>query len=284
MPEDVFNTQFKKDNYRLEDVANNDRCCIFCSSHALYNHSEESFYQQVVLKDKYEFDNIAKDQRIRQYFGRIIYIRDIFMHFYVNGINSAVDSIDKLAELLKSLTNGYKVTIVGCSAGGYIAMILGAVLKAERVFSFAGQFVLTEWRGGNNKLNFSDFPSLVEVSDNIYYSKYFDIRHLIADNGYKIYHFYGCKNEADCNQVELIKGIKNVLLFAFNTVSHGGVYIYSFDIPFLLTSKNDNIDFLQKKFIGHSINKLSFSNKLIGFRLTVKLLLKRIFRKNKKKS
>ena len=63
-----------------------------------------------------------------------------------SDVNSdgVTNSIDKLIELLKDLTKGYEISTCGNSAGGYMACLIGNILKATRMYDFNGQFVLNE--------------------------------------------------------------------------------------------------------------------------------------------
>lgn len=74
------------------------------------------------------------------HFGMMIFVRDIYKTFYVKGINHDVSSIDALLELLEEKTAGYQIVTCGNSAGGYMAVIAGKHLSADRIFSFGGQW------------------------------------------------------------------------------------------------------------------------------------------------
>jgi hypothetical protein len=74
--------------------------------------------------------------------GKLIFVRDIFKSWYVCGISDRYSSIDDMIDFLKEETKGYKVITVGNSAGGYMAVLAGVLLGAERVFNFSGQYSL----------------------------------------------------------------------------------------------------------------------------------------------
>lgn len=137
--------EYEKDNYKVIDTGiRTGRAIIFFTSNGLYYpNTEEEFTQKVILEDRYEGENISRHRKIRQYYERIIFVRDIYKQWYVNGINPRYNTADKVAELLEELTHGLKVTTFGGSAGGYAAVLFAYLLKAERFFSISGQFSIT---------------------------------------------------------------------------------------------------------------------------------------------
>lgn len=58
----------------IETKANTKKCLIAFSSN--------NFYE----KEKFEFENICKQMRIRKRFKKIIFLRDPERHFYIDGI------------------------------------------------------------------------------------------------------------------------------------------------------------------------------------------------------
>ena len=70
------------------------------------------------------------------------YIRDIWLSWYVVGINEKYNTIDALIRKMREETEGMQVITVGVSSGGFIAAILASSLKASYCLDFAGQFSL----------------------------------------------------------------------------------------------------------------------------------------------
>lgn len=58
------------------------------------------------------------------------YIRDIWLSWYVVGINAKYNTIDALIRKMREETEGMQVITVGVSSGGFIAAILASSLKA----------------------------------------------------------------------------------------------------------------------------------------------------------
>ena len=88
--------------------------------------------------DRYEWLNLCAANRP----SLEIYIRDIWLSWYVRGINSEINNYKKLVMFMKDLTKGYVVRCVGASSGGYIANILAMELNAEISYCFVGRFSL----------------------------------------------------------------------------------------------------------------------------------------------
>lgn len=132
------------DNYKIIDISNKRTCIIYCSSNGLWDWSEESF-AEMADQDKNEWESLDRHDKLHSCFGKAIFIRDIQQHFYVDGINHVIDSTDRIIEVLQPIVEGYEITTVGTSSGGYLAMLLGSVLNAKRAFSFCGQIDLSIW-------------------------------------------------------------------------------------------------------------------------------------------
>lgn len=191
------------DNYVVEDMNNHTgRVILFCSGNGLYYPDTESEFNKRILQDNYyEWWRIGHLKQIKKHFQRVIYIRDIYKQWYVKGINKECDSIDKLHEKLAELCNGFRITIVGVSAGGYIASVLGMLLGAERVINISGQWILET----NSNLG----PYIEIYSDDINRNKYYDVPSLMDRekmDGSSIFYFWPCKSEQDVYQHDRIVG------------------------------------------------------------------------------
>jgi len=219
----------ERQNYEV-CINNNDdrRCFIFFSSHGVYcPNTEEDFYNTIVVKDRYEWRGVCKHRKFDQRIGKIIYIRDVFKMWYVTGINQEYDSLDKVIELLLKETSGYDVYTVGNSGGGYAAIIAGIKLNAKGIYSFSGQFTITdqlEWA-----------PLLNQYKEDITKSQYYDLDKYIENSDSPIYHFFPVDAEYDLSQYNYIKNrFDNIYCFAFNQKDHGNTvtpsnYTYLFE-------------------------------------------------------
>lgn len=210
--------EYEKDNYKIESRklgSKHLRALIFFSSHAIYYPNEENKFIEVICrKNRYEWQNIAKNPRIRLRYDRIIFIRDIYKQWYVSGINYMVDNIDKLVGLIKDLTFGYEVTMCGVSAGGYAAMICGILLDVKRVFSISGQMNIFPLCNSENPLLLEGLRNGCDT--------YYDVESILerTRTSVIIYHLYSYYCQEDRKQCEFIKD-SHVRKMAFNSDKHG---------------------------------------------------------------
>lgn len=279
MLEEILQIQYSKSNYRIERISDKNRCIIFCSSNGLWQpHNEEVFAKWICEQDRYEWENVAKAKQIREHFGKVIYIRDIYKHFYVEGINKQINTIDKLIEFLKPETSNYELTVVGNSAGGYLACILGARLKAQKVFSFGGQFDLRSWGGANGIYTFTQYEFLTKHLNNEECAKYYDIRNMLTESKVKVFHFYSAYNEADCVQASLVKDSGNIYLYKFEEKTHGRT-MWGVNMPYVFCLENDALIKLYNKFKNKVIKKFMFSISSMGIGNTIRHLVYKTMRR-----
>ena len=199
-------------NYLIEysEGASNSKpyCIIYFSSDAIYYpDTAESFYEQLIRKNKYEWYHTRIDCGAKH-----IFIRDVKKHHYLSGINSHLDTLEKVTDFLRAETNGYKIITLGSSSGGYAAVFFGQKLNAERIYCFNGQFLLNVqyfWR-------FADIEkSIVE--------RYSNLKNFFTAPS-KIFYFHSNRSPLDVEQFNNIKKT-GVNVISFNSRTHS--------IPFL---------------------------------------------------
>lgn len=71
-----------------------------------------------------------------------IFIRDVFKQWYLAGINSNINTPEKLIEFLRKETEGYHTVMLGSSAGAYAAILYGSLLQTKKVLAFNPQYEL----------------------------------------------------------------------------------------------------------------------------------------------
>lgn len=278
MLNELIQMQYDKDNFKVLNISDIRRCIIFCSSNGLWDYSEESFVRDIMEHDKYEWDNIAKHRVIEDRFGRIVFLRDVRLNFYVDGINSSVNSIDELINMIRPLTKDYELTTVGCSSGGYLAMILGMSLNAKKVFSFGGQIDLTVWGGAGNKLHFSDFTALYSRRNKSSYAKWFSLQNIVQQSKTKVYHFYGGKCQADIIQASIMNSHNNIFRFPINSNEHGTV-VWGFCIPYLITANEEKLIAFSERNKGKLIENIVIAFTFAGLGVTIKTLVGKAIKK-----
>lgn len=123
---------------RNNNSANN-LCYIYFSSNDLYiKDNKEDFLDKIVQDNRFEWTNRSAVVKPK----KEIFLRDIWLSWYTLGVNSEINSVDKMIEYLKQETNGFEIVTVGVSSGGYIAAIIAVTLNATMCFDFSGQFSL----------------------------------------------------------------------------------------------------------------------------------------------
>lgn len=250
---DDLNTQLKKtynmNNYEvIYKSKKKGKCYIFFSGNGLYYPNEREVFEKVVLRDnRYEWMNVC--QKSNFLFDKAVFVRDIYKQWYVTGINSRFNTIEKLLDFLKIETEGYDVVTVGNSAGGYIAVIAGMVLKAQAVFSFSSQFNLWEMIEGNSFLE--------KYRDDVR-SKYYGLNTLFKQNTeVPIFHFYPGNCDLDIRQSEYAKQINNVYFFKFNEKIHGNT-VLAVNYQYIFNKSLDELKTLSERFSNRKINRFIF--------------------------
>src|SRR5690606_7024966 len=113
-----------------------DVCVIYFSSNEIYYPNTPSAFRNAIIKrDKYEWQN--------SFFPgvkRHILVRDLQKQWYVEGVSSKWNSPDLLLQRLRELCSNYMIYTIGCSAGGFGAILFGSLLNAKKVYSFNGNF------------------------------------------------------------------------------------------------------------------------------------------------
>lgn len=202
---------------------------------------------------------VAGEEEIKNSAGKIIFIRDIYKQYYVNGINCEINTIDKLCEFLKKETEGMRIIICGTSSGGYIATILGIYLNAELVFNFGGAWSLEEalrvaWE--DNKIK-SSYYFLWKKREDEMYKKWYDITKILENSTVPIMYFYSALNKDDSIQRMFLDQVDSgkIYCFAMKSSAHGYVLFHN----------------CYKKVITSSLDKMinvseKFENKIISLR------------------
>lgn len=130
----LISNAYKSNNFMIrynDEIHNNNLCYVYFSSNALYEKgNSESFKSIVVDANRYEWSNITKKYQNDLKPAKEIFVRDIYLSWYVKGINCKINSYDKLIALIGKLTEGYRVRCIGASSGGFIASIVGMTISA----------------------------------------------------------------------------------------------------------------------------------------------------------
>ncbi|MCQ2521319.1 MAG: hypothetical protein MJ105_02980 [Lachnospiraceae bacterium] len=241
------------DNYKIIDTgAENARCLLCFAGNLIYYPNEENAFRKSILEeDRFEYENITSDKKIRNHFGRIIYFRDVYKQWYMSGLNKDYDSLDKFLSLLAELTKGYEVYTMGNSAGGFMAMLAGCYLHAKCVYSFSGQFDL--WHVLDAE------PVLSAYKEDESFHKYYNLQSLLEESQTVVYYFQPAQCKIDVKQYAYVQDIKNVIRIPFATDQHGAS-INSASYKYVLTMADCKKDKLFRKIAskGKMVSHVSF--------------------------
>lgn len=284
-----MNTWISEENELIAEAYNNldnllitgggtDVCVIYFSGNNLYYpDNDETFKNTILEKNRFEWvkrkGDFDESLQVKE-----IFVRDVYKQWYVQGINSTLNSIDKLADYLKEETSDCKeVLTVGNSAGGYMAVLIGCLLHVNRVFTFSGQFDLHDRVDKN--------PLLSKYLDNSDKSKYYDLIGLVRNCDVPIYYFWPGFVEQDVFQAGLVSDLKNVKSFRFNQTIHGQS-MYAENLPIVIGCSKADLDTLYVKYNGRTVSPFCFSVKISGFVPSLKgyciMQLKRLYVQYKK--
>ena len=239
-------------NYKVEKESDHpDISIIYFTSHALYYpDDDETVYNRIFVNDRYEFGRYRR-QKLSGETTQEIFVRDVFKQWYICGINKDVNTVEKLAELLRILTEGTRVITVGSSAGGYAACLFGILLKADRIFTFSGQFDL------RSQVN-EGSPVLWEYRNNPDYNRYYNLREYVEKTDVPIFYFYPSGVKTDLYQHSVIQDCKSVHEFRIAGIEHGRT-IYDQNLPYVFAMPKETLIQLSEKYRGQTVTPLRFS-------------------------
>ena len=216
-----------------------------------FPNTEEEFTKTIIQNNRYEWLNISNDYLFRRKTGKMIFVRDIYKQWYIKGINSELNTIEKTADKLKNETEGYKIITVGSSAGGFAAVLFGILLNAEKIFSFSGQFSLSLI------LNETETPFLFSEKSNIQKNKYFDLPVLLKNSSSPVYYFFPYYNKDDYTQAQQVCNISTVFSFRIDAAEHGRTVLPETH-KYLFFAKRKTINKLYKKINHKTITSENF--------------------------
>lgn len=251
-------------NYKIIDTPAADEpdlAVIYFSSLGTFNHDK---WQQRLETDYYEFHRNPVRRAARH-----IYVRDVAVAFYMMGINSEVNTIDKLLELLQKLTKGYKVVTIGVSSGGFMAMLAGAYLKAQYVISISGIIDVGPQKPG--------FAAGASPWAGPWDFKYLDNHEIVEKSGVPVFQFESSRCKVDFPNAEKMRKMQNVRIFNIDSDSHGG-QLNSLCIAPLVNMSFERLEALSRRFNGRVISQWTINRTLLPLKHLLRIYLT-LFRK-----
>jgi len=157
-----------------------------------------------------------------------IFFRDYEQAWYHKGVDSEIDSIDKILIFLKKIIKEEeykKVCFLGNSMGGFAAILFGSILNVDKIIAFAPQifidkknrFFKADSRWKEQIVNLYNSPGIS--------SEYFDLKKVIKNSNLKvdIDIYYSSKHNLDRKHAERLKNINNITLHPINNGGHSVV-------------------------------------------------------------
>ena len=217
-----------------------DRCIIFFSGNGIFfPDTIEEFKKTIEIRNRYEWEQISKNVNAK----KLIFMRDLKKNWYQKGINIKINNINKIVLFLKKETKKFpEIVLIGSSAGGYLASVIGNYIKRAYVINFAGQVDLT-------------YEGLVLKN-----KKYQNISRKMKNS--EIFYFFSNKNKNDLIHYNLIKKNNNIKFFKFDSNVHGPA------VNYLVLKKIINMSLFELKQLSKKnkslINPIRFSFSLIN--------------------
>lgn len=249
------------DNYLIEFSENGkverDLCAIYFSSNGIYfPNTANTFYHALVEKNRFEWYG----NRIKRAYKHI-FVRDVYKQWYVKGISQKIPSSEALVEWLKKECKGYKVITLGSSAGGYAAVLFGAMIGAELQLAFSPQVSIESLLDEER----DDIPLLYKEYE------YNDVSRYIC-RAKHLYFFYSKYSLNDMNDIKIVQREKGNIVM-FNNDVHG-VPFKEYALPSIINMDNKHLDSL----VGKVYSPLFFSLRYISWQALSHIAL-RIIRK-----
>ena len=252
-PNKLVEGVYHKDNYKTVECLNTNLCYVFFSSNGIFfPNTVEEFENKIILKNRFEWENLAAGEVLYKNSGKQIFVRDIYKQWYIKGINSSINTIDALIELLRELTDGYDIITVGISSGGYMAALVGAKLNAKMCFDFSGQVNLYNFAENN------PFLKIRKGDREVNKTQYYNIADIVNDSICQFYYFYAAECDYDKKEWELLANFENVHGFGFKSKSHAAT-MFVWNMPYILTKSIREMDDLCNSNKGKTITPLGFS-------------------------
>ncbi len=259
---------YEQDNFEIEytpcNKEGNRVAVVYFSSNGLYWRGENNFYNRIVSQNRYEWKkNKLKNADMH------IFVRDVWCRYYFYGINARIDSISKLAEFIKEQTKDYaKVIMVGSSAGGYAATLIGSLNKADYVLSFSGQFdveAFDKYCCASKGVEYPQNLYMLKGDDLAERKKYLQIAEYVKEADVPIYYWVGNYNQADVYDCQIAMSLPNVRVFRLENTKHG-MPMDKRCLSDLINMNRTNLEHIYSQFRGRIVGANEFGFRVCGLK------------------
>ncbi|MBF2097800.1 MAG: hypothetical protein IGQ88_05410 [Gloeomargaritaceae cyanobacterium C42_A2020_066] len=154
-----------------------------------------------------------------------IFLRDLKQRYYHAGLESVGRDIHEVAYFLKKeieILKPDRVVFVGCSMGGFAAILFASLVGFGEVIAFCPQTFISPWlrfRHGDNRWRGHVIRT---YGISLFKSKAWNLRPLVAKaKGRLKLSIYVCsKNSLDCIHAKHLAGLPNVQIYTFPKGGH----------------------------------------------------------------
>lgn len=217
---DIFNTKVENILVVDEDCVEERKvAAIYFSSLAIIPPPKDidSFVDAIIKKDRYEWFGTRIKCATRH-----VFVRDLELTWYQHGNSDKANTIDKLAERLRMLTEGFETICVGSSAGGYASMLFAKLIGAKACFAFSPCIDVNRFIQGNREIN-KNSELWQDKYDELLKSpgKYNNLMTLYRDNEIPIYAYFPTQSPLDNIELEDARKIPSMHLCLHESNVHG---------------------------------------------------------------
>lgn len=270
--EAIFRWYQSEDNYEVVNEGGNKEAnytYVYFTSHGLYYPTNYSnFKKRVCDENYYEWKHVAENKKLKGKAKKVIFVRDVYKNWCIQGINGTCDSMEKLCKLIANLTRGDHVITVGSSAGGYMAIAVGASIDADAIYALSPQVSLEKY----NEYHRIKYFDRYLFDKNI--SPWLNLKSLIESYKGDLFYFYPNKCSEDIAQYEEIADLRNTHLHIMAVeYEHHGNPIYSLS---LIETLSDSIEANRKIFKeleGKNVKRFEYLEKKCGLIKSVSVVV-----------
>jgi len=175
-------------------------------------------YAGEIAMPVFEFFNVLKKHPTDK-----LFIRDLNRKWYLNGIDTTLDSVAEITNFINQKKKSYKnIVTLGTSMGGFAAILFGTLVKADVILAFSPQTFVDRFF----RYWYSDFRWEKDIkparSNCLKSEKFFNMYRLIKKSNLKntVNIYYSNNEKLDSIHANFLKKLNTVNLHSYNFGDH----------------------------------------------------------------